>query len=166
MTIGSPARAAMSAPSPIASTNGGTASPSDGRACTPVGEVPSNQPSSSSSWPAKSSASPLSRPSALRTPSVNPTERPSPMSIRSGNSEASTPNCSATTSGRWLGSMTPPVPTRIVRVAPATAAASTVGAEPATPGTPWCSATQNRWYPSRSASRASSTVSRSASGAV
>lgn len=32
-----------------------------------------------------------------------------------------------------------------------------------TPGTPWCSATQNRWYPSASASRASATVSRSAS---
>ena len=30
-------------------------------------------------------------------------------------------------------------------VAAATAAASTVGAEPATPGTPWCSETQNRW---------------------
>ncbi|SQA26899.1 Uncharacterised protein [Streptomyces griseus] len=74
----------------------------------------------------------------------NPTERPSPMSIRPGKSDASTPNCSATTSGRWLGSITPPVPTRMVEVAAATAAASTVGAEPATPGTPWCSETQKR----------------------
>lgn len=145
MTIGSPARAAMSAPSPIASTNGGTLSPRAGYACTPAGEGPRNQPRSSSSWAAKSSASPLSWPSARRTPSVKPTERPRPMSTRPGNSDSRTPNCSATTSGRWLGSITPPVPTRIVRVAPATAAASTVGAEPATPGTPWCSETQNRW---------------------
>lgn len=78
-------------------------------------------------------------------PSVNATERPSPMSIRSGKSAASTPNCSATIIGWWLGSITPPVPTRIRLVAAATAAASTVGAEPATPGTPWCSDTQNRW---------------------
>lgn len=78
-------------------------------------------------------------------PSVNPTDRPRPMSIRPGKSASSTPNCSATTSGRWLGSITPPVPTRIVEVAAATAAARTVGAEPATPGTLWCSETQNRW---------------------
>ncbi|SCE55334.1 hypothetical protein GA0115253_1069011 [Streptomyces sp. Termitarium-T10T-6] len=84
------------------------------------------------------------------------------MSIRPGKREASTPNCSATTSGRWLGSITPPVPTRMVEVAAATAAASTVGADPATPGTPWCSETQKRWKPSASASRARSTVSRSA----
>ena len=32
------------------------------------------------------------------------------MSIRPGNSDSRTPNCSATTSGRWLGSITPPVP--------------------------------------------------------
>ncbi len=67
------------------------------------------------------------------------------MSIRPGKSDSSTPNCSATTRGWWLGSMTPPVPTRIRSVAPATAAASTVGAEPATPGTLWCSDTQKRW---------------------
>lgn len=78
-------------------------------------------------------------------PLVNPTERPSPMSIRPGNSASRTPNCSATTNDWWLGSMTPPVPTLIRRVAPATAAASTVGAEPATPGTLWCSDTQKRW---------------------
>ncbi len=73
------------------------------------------------------------------------TDRPSPMSIRPGCSASRTPNCSATTRGRWFGSITPPVPTRIRLVAPATAAASTVGADPATPGTPWCSETQNRW---------------------
>lgn len=117
MTIGSPARAAISAPSPMASTKGGTVSPSEGRACTPVGEPPRNQPSSSRSCPAKSSASSLSRPSALRTPSVKPTERPRPMSTRPGNRDSRTPNCSATTRGRWLGSITPPVPTRIRSVA-------------------------------------------------
>jgi hypothetical protein len=56
--------------------------------------------------------------------------------IRPGQSDPSTSNCSATTSGRWFGSITPPVPTRIRDVAPAIAAASTVGAEPAIPGTP------------------------------
>lgn len=30
------------------------------------------------------------------------------------------PNCSATTSGAWFGSITPPAPTRIVAVAAAT----------------------------------------------
>jgi hypothetical protein len=52
------------------------------------------------------------------------------------------PNCSAMTSGWWLGSMTPPDPTRIVEVAPARCAISTAGDEPAMPGMPWCSATQ------------------------
>ncbi len=66
------------------------------------------------------------------------------MSMRSGWSEASTPNCSATMSGWWFGSITPPVPTRTCEVAAATAAARTVGADPATPGTLWCSATQKR----------------------
>jgi len=33
----------------------------------------------------------------------------------------------------------------MVEVAAATAAASTVGAEPAMPGTLWCSDTQKRW---------------------
>ncbi|CAM5624193.1 Vitamin B12 import ATP-binding protein BtuD [Streptomyces alboniger] len=129
MTSGSPASAAMVAPPPTARTNGGTVSPSAGRARTPVPDVPRNQASSSASRAAKSSASCLSRPSALRTPSVNPTERPSPMSIRPGKSDSRTPNCSATTSDWWLGSITPPVPTRMVRVAAATAAARTVGAK-------------------------------------
>lgn len=144
ITIGSPASAAIVAPSPMARTNGGTVNPSEGRARTPVADVPRKNASSSASCPAKSSASSLSRPSALRTPPVKPTERPRPMSIRPGNSDSRTPNCSATTRGWWLGSITPPVPTRMVRVAAATAAARTVGADPATPGTPWCSATQTR----------------------
>jgi hypothetical protein len=47
---------------------------------------------------------------------------------------ASVPNCSATASGAWLGSMMPPAPTRIVRVAAATWPMSTAVAEEATPG--------------------------------
>ncbi len=52
------------------------------------------------------------------------------------------PNCSATTSGAWLGSITPPEPTRMVDVAAATWASSTAGEELAMPGMLWCSATQ------------------------
>jgi hypothetical protein len=40
--------------------------------------------------------------------------------------------------------MTPAEPIRIDDVRPATAASSTAGLAPATPGTPWCSATQKR----------------------
>jgi hypothetical protein len=50
-----------------------------------------------------------------------------------------------TRSGRWwFGNITPPVPTRIREVAAAADAASAAGADPATPGTLWCSDTQNR----------------------
>ena len=52
------------------------------------------------------------------------------------------PNCSATTSGAWFGSITPPEPTRIVVVAAAMWAISTAGDELAMPGMLWCSATQ------------------------
>ncbi len=52
------------------------------------------------------------------------------------------PNCSATTSGAWLGSITPPDPMRMRRVAAPTWASSTAGAELAMPGMLWCSATQ------------------------
>jgi hypothetical protein len=52
------------------------------------------------------------------------------------------PNCSATTSGWWLGSITPPEPTLIRVVAAARCAISTAGEELATPGIPWCSASQ------------------------
>jgi len=47
---------------------------------------------------------------------------------------ASVPNCSATTSGAWLGSMIPPAPTRIVRVPAATCPITTAVAEEAMPG--------------------------------
>ena len=84
-----------------------------------------------------------------------PGARPMPRSIRPGCSASSVPNCSATTSGAWLGSITPPEPTRIVEVAAARWAISTAGAELAMAGMLWCSATQNRRYPSSSVRRAS-----------
>ena len=74
-----------------------------------------------------------------------PGARPMPRSIRPGCSPARTRNVSATFSGAWLGSMMPPAPTRIVLVAAATDAIITSGAELATLGMLWCSATQNRW---------------------
>ena len=46
-----------------------------------------------------------------------PGARPSPRSIRPGCSAASVPNCSAISSGAWFGSMMPPAPMRMVRVA-------------------------------------------------
>ena len=46
------------------------------------------------------------------------------------------PNCSATTSDEWLGSITPPEPTRMRDVAAAIAAISTAGAELATASMP------------------------------
>ena len=73
-----------------------------------------------------------------------PGARPMPRSIRPGCSASSVPNCSATTSGAWLGSITPPEPTRIVDVASARWPISTAGAELAIAGMLWCSATQNR----------------------
>ena len=74
-----------------------------------------------------------------------PGARPMPRSIRPGCSASRVPNCSATTSGAWLGSITPPEPTRIVEVAAARWAISTGGAEEAIAGMLWCSATQKRW---------------------
>jgi hypothetical protein len=65
-----------------------------------------------------------------------------PRSMRPGCSASSVPNCSAITSGWWLGSITPPEPTRIVEDAAARWAMSTAGDELAMPGMPWCSATQ------------------------
>ena len=76
------------------------------------------------------------------------------------------PNCSATTSEEWFGSMTPPEPTRMVRVASAIWPMRTGGEELATPGMPWCSATQNLVKPSSSVLFASAMVARSASPAV
>ena len=51
-----------------------------------------------------------------------PGARPMPRSIRPGYAASSSANCSATTSGAWLGSITPPEPTRIRCVAAATSA--------------------------------------------
>ena len=62
--------------------------------------------------------------------------------MRPGNSVASVPKASATTSGAWLGSMMPPEPTRIVRVPPATCVINTAVDEQATPSMLWCSASQ------------------------
>ena len=57
-----------------------------------------------------------------------PVARPIPRSIRRGCSRASVPNCSAMTSGEWLGSITPPEPTRFDLVTLATCASTTAGA--------------------------------------
>ena len=89
-----------------------------------------------------------------------------PRSMRPGCRASSMPNCSATTSEEWFGSITPPEPTLMVRVASAMWPMSTGGEELATPGMPWCSATQNRVKPSASVFFARSIVARSASPAV
>jgi hypothetical protein len=57
---------------------------------------------------------------------------------------SSIPNCSATTSGEWLGSITPPAPSRSVEVEAARWAMRTAGEELAMPGMLWCSATHSR----------------------
>ncbi len=53
-------------------------------------------------------------------------------------------NCSAMTSGAWLGSITPPEPSRIDDVDAPRWAISTAGDVLATVAMLWCSATQNR----------------------
>ena len=63
-----------------------------------------------------------------------PGARPMPRSTRPGCSASRVPNCSATTSGAWLGSITPPEPTRMVDVDAARWASSTAGAELAIAG--------------------------------
>ena len=64
--------------------------------------------------------------------------------MRPGCSAASVPNCSAMISGAWLGSMTPPAPTRMREVPAATCAITTAVAALAMPGMLWCSASQKR----------------------
>ena len=64
--------------------------------------------------------------------------------MRPGCSASSVPNCSAITIGGWFGSMTPPAPTRIVSVPPATWAITTAVAALAIPTALWCSASQKR----------------------
>ena len=71
-----------------------------------------------------------------------PGARPMPRSMRPGASASSAANCSATTSGEWFGSMTPPEPTRIRVLRAAAAAISTGGVVEATAGMLWCSANQ------------------------
>ena len=63
-----------------------------------------------------------------------PGARPRPRSIRFGNRVASVPNCSATISGEWFGSMIPPAPIRIREVAAATWPITTAVAALAMPG--------------------------------
>ena len=64
--------------------------------------------------------------------------------MRPGCSVSSVPNCSAIVSGEWLGSMTPPAPSRIEVVWSATCAISTLVAEEAIDAMLWCSAYQTR----------------------
>ncbi len=64
--------------------------------------------------------------------------------MRSGCSASSMPKRSATASGEWLGSITPPEPTRMRSVLAARCAMSVSGAVDATEGMLWCSATQKR----------------------
>ena len=71
-----------------------------------------------------------------------PGARPMPRSMRPGKAASSRANCSATTSGAWLGSITPPEPTLIREVAEASIAIRTGGLVAATAGMLWCSATQ------------------------
>ena len=64
--------------------------------------------------------------------------------MRPGCSAASVPNCSAISSGAWLGSMMPPDPRRMRSVWAATWAMSTLVADEAMLGMLWCSAYQTR----------------------
>ena len=48
-----------------------------------------------------------------RAPGSDPGARPIPRSIRPGAAASNRANCSATASGAWLGSITPPEPSRI-----------------------------------------------------
>ena len=74
-----------------------------------------------------------------------PGARPMPRSIRPGCSASSIANCSATTSVGWLGSITPPEPTRIaVGRRGEVREQHAAGDVEATAGIAWCSATQNR----------------------
>ena len=95
-----------------------------------------------------------------------PGARPRPRSMRPGCSASSAAICSATTRAGWLGSMMPPEPTRMVFVRAARWAINTGGDVLATDGMLWCSATQNRRYPSASARWARAVASASAFAVV
>ena len=100
----------------------------------------------SATWSGNRSTSavgPETRSSCVMTGSL-PGARPMPRSMRPGASASSAANCSATTSGAWFGSMTPPEPTRMRSVRAAVAAISTGGVVDATAGMLWCSANQYR----------------------
>ena len=62
--------------------------------------------------------------------------------MRPGNSASSSLKRSATISGAWLGSMTPPEPTRILCVIAAICPIMMSGEADAIAGRLWCSATQ------------------------
>ncbi|MNI91706.1 hypothetical protein D3C73_1494110 [compost metagenome] len=64
--------------------------------------------------------------------------------MRPGAMASSAANCSATMSGAWLGSITPPEPRRMREVRVAAAAISTGGVVDATDGMLWCAANQYR----------------------
>jgi hypothetical protein len=64
--------------------------------------------------------------------------------MRPGCSVSSVPNCSAIVSGEWLGSITPPAPSRIEVVWSAMWPISTLVAEEAIDAMLWCSAYQTR----------------------
>ncbi len=99
-----------------------------------------------------------SRPKAAAVAGSVPGARPMPRSIRPGCNASSNANCSAIANGAWLGSITPPDPTLMRSVRAARWAIRTAGEVLATVAMLWCSATQNRVMPSRSAACASVTV--------
>ena len=71
-----------------------------------------------------------------------PGARPRPRSMRPGKSPSRTLKRSATCSGAWFGSITPPEPTRMCVVTAAICPIMMSGAELAMLGKLWCSATQ------------------------
>ncbi len=88
------------------------------------------------------SSRPAAPRSAIEVTGSEPGARPMPRSMRPGLAASSSANCSATASGAWLGSMTPPEPSRIDVVCAPSIAISTGGEVAATAGMLWCSATQ------------------------
>ena len=80
-----------------------------------LGRAPSSDCSSSTSSGKRSAAALTSRRSARAVTWSVPGARPRPRSMRPGWRLSSVPNCSAMTSGEWLGSMMPPAPTRMRR---------------------------------------------------
>ena len=123
----------------------GTREPLPGMASTPATRVsPARYPCSSSTSCGKRSAEFGLRRSAYIVFWSLPGARPRPRSMRPGYIASRVPNCSAMVSGEWLGSMTPPAPSRIVEVCAPTCEISTLVAEDAMRGMLWCSAYQTR----------------------